>query len=319
MGETARSEPHLTLSVIIVNWNVRELLRECIDSLQNQMLLLPSEWELIVVDNNSSDGSAAMVKSDFVRATLLANTENLGFANANNQAFRISRGKYILLLNPDTIVLEHAVDRMLEVIQARPDVAALGCCLLNADRSFQRWTGGNSPNLLNVTCHFLLAYKVLPASLLPRPIYLEHEPVGDVEVGWVSGACMVLRREALSETIFDKRFFLYGEDLDLCERLIHTGWKVVYTPRARVVHLEGQSLKGQDADVQVSKVRAMREIFVHDRLVLLVYDLVVTIGFLMRAVLFELARRLRPRCGYELRAAKSRRYSKEAWRALIHR
>jgi N-acetylglucosaminyl-diphospho-decaprenol L-rhamnosyltransferase len=285
------------------------------------MLLPPSEWELIIVDNNSSDGSVEMVQKDFAGAILLANKENLGFGNANNQAFTISRGKYLLLLNPDTVIVAHAVDRMLEITEAHPDIGALGCCLLNADGSFQRWTGGSAPNLRNVMCHFLLGYKILPAAILPRPIYLEHEPAQDVQVGWVSGACMLLRREALRETIFDESFFLYGEDLDLCERLIRNGWRVVYTPRARIVHLEGRSLQGQSPEIQATKVRAMREVFAkgRGRPALLAYDLVVTFGFLLRTVLFGLAALLRPGCGYELRTAKSWQYSREAVRALICR
>jgi N-acetylglucosaminyl-diphospho-decaprenol L-rhamnosyltransferase len=320
-SQVARSELRLILTVIIVNWNVRDLLRDCLHSLHQQMLLPPSEWELIVVDNNSNDESAAMVQTDFAGAILLANKENLGFGNANNQAFAISRGKYLLLLNPDTVVVEHAVDRMLEIIQGHPDIGALGCCLLNADGSFQRWTGGSAPNLRNVAFHFLLGYKFFPASILPRPIYLEHEPTHDVQVGWVSGACMLLRREALGESIFDKSFFLYGEDLDLCERLIRNGWKVLYTPRARIFHLEGRSLQGQSKEIQVSKVRAMRKIFArrHTRVAVLVYDLLVTVGFFLRTVLFGLAARMRPGRGYQVRNKQSRQYFMESLRALVGR
>jgi N-acetylglucosaminyl-diphospho-decaprenol L-rhamnosyltransferase len=311
----------ITLSVIVVNWNVRDLLRDCLYSLREQMLLPSGTWEVIVVDNNSSDRSVEMIAQQYPEAVLLANKDNLGFAKANNQAFHVCRGKYVLLLNPDTIVQNHAIDSMVELMAARPDVAALGCRLLNADGSFNRWTGGNSPTLQNVTCHFLFAHKLLPHSILPRPLYLETDPTQDLEVGWVSGACMLLRREALGKTIFDERFFLYGEDMDLCDRLIRVGWKVLYTPHARIVHLEGRSLQGQSAEIQVSKVRAMREIFAkrRGRTALFAYDLVVTFGFLMRAALFGLAARLRPGHGYELRTTKSRQFSAEAMRALIRR
>lgn len=285
------------------------------------MLLSPGEWELIVVDNNSSDDSAEMVRKDFAHATLLANQENLGFGNANNQAFLFSRGKYLLLLNPDTLVLDHAVDRMLEIMEDDPKIAALGCCLLNANGSFQRWTGGNAPNLRNVACHFLLGYKFLPAAILPRPIYLEHEPAIDVQVGWVSGACMLLRREALGSAIFDTSFFLYGEDLDLCERLGQNEWKVVYTPRARIIHLEGRSLQGQSEEIRLSKVRAMRHVFArrHGRIAVLVYDLLVTAGFFLRTLLFGLAAGIRPARDYQIHNQQSRQYFKEALRVLFHR
>lgn len=307
------------VSVILVNWNVRDLLRNCLLSLYQQMLAPPDSWDVVVVDNNSSDGSADMIAQEFPKAALFANRENLGFAKANNQAFRECAGKYVLLLNPDTVVLNHAVDSMIELMEARMDVAALGCRLLNADGSFNRWTGGSSPTLLNVACHFLFANKLLPPAILPRSLYLETDPEQDLEVGWVSGACMLLRREALGRSIFDERFFLYGEDMDLCDRLIHRGWKVLYTRQACIVHLEGQSLQGQSQEIQVSKVRALREVFArrHGRSSLFTYDLIVTIGFFMRVALFAVAAFVRPGRGYDLRVSKSRQYFVEAARALI--
>ena len=311
----------VTLSVIIVNWNVRDVLRDCLHSLHEQMLMPPGAWEVIVADNDSKDGSVEMMRKEFPAAVLLANRENLGFAKANNQAFRICRGQYVLLLNPDTVVLDHAVDRMLEMMEARRDMAALGCRLLNADGSIQPWTGGYPPSLPNVICHFLFVNKLLPAKILPRPLYLQSEPAQDLEVGWVSGACMLLRKEALGETIFDERFFLYGEDLDLCDRLVAAGWKVVYTPRAQIVHLDGRSLEGQSSEIQVSKLRNLRKLFAarHGRVSLLLYDVVVAAGFLIRFLAFGVAALLRPGRGYEARAAKSRQFQAEAFRALMSR
>lgn len=285
------------------------------------MLLPPEDWEVIVVDNDSSDGSAEMVREEFSAATLIANKENLGFGKANNQAFRVSKGKYILLLNPDTIVIEHALDSMLSMMDSRPDIGALGCRLLNTDESFQRWTGGSPPDLLNITCHFLFAYRLLPARLLPRPLYLEGEPTEDTEVGWVSGACMLLRREALDAQIFDERFFLYGEDLDLCDRLARQGWKVVYTPKARIIHHEGRSLDGQTYDVQMSKLRSLRDIFAvrHNRSSLMYYDFVVSAGFLMRLVAYRVAAVARPNRGFDHRAMWCRRFLSEAVNTLVNR
>src|SRR5262249_36157115 len=145
-------EAPLTLSVIVVNWKVRNLLRECLQSLRRQMRLPSEAWEVIVVDNDSRDGSVEMVRAEFPEAKLIANRENVGFGRANDHAFPFCRGRYVLLLNPDTVVLDHAADRMLEIMEARPEIGALGCRLLNSDGTFQRWTGGNLPRLLNVTC-----------------------------------------------------------------------------------------------------------------------------------------------------------------------
>jgi GT2 family glycosyltransferase len=311
----------LKLSVIVVNWNVRDLLEDCLHSLYAQMLMPREFWEVIVVDNDSADGSTEMVRERFPTAILLHNHENVGFGKANNQAFRICHGEYILLLNPDTVVLDHAVDRLLEMMEANPELGVLGCRLINADGSFQRWTGGSLPNLPNITCHFLFAYKLLPASILPPSLYLENDPKHDLEVGWVSGACMLLRREALGGTIFDERFFLYGEDLDLCDRLARDNWKVVYTPRVQIIHYDGRSLTRQSAEVQLSKLRNLRYVFAirNPPTHLFFYDLVVTTGFLIRSIAFGLGTVVRPARGLEKRAANSRQFLADAFRALIRR
>jgi GT2 family glycosyltransferase len=309
----------VTLSIVIVNWNVCGFLRDCLRSLHDQMLMARGSWEVIVVDNASDDGSVEMIRREFPEAALLANDENVGFARANNQGFAISRGRYVLLLNPDTIVLDHAVDAMVRRMKARPEVAALGCHLVNADGSFQRWTGGNPPGKRNVACHFLLAYRFLPARILPPPLYLERKPALEIEVGWVSGACMLLRREAVAGGLFDERFFIYGEDMELCGRLAAAGWKVAYTPVASIVHHEGRSVDQHPSDVmKVNKLRALRRIFAsrNGRGWLLYYDIVVLAGFFARSVAFGLATLARPG-RYGAAAARSRRYLGESARVLI--
>jgi len=311
----------LKLSVIVVSWNVRELLDACLRSLYEQMLLPSQAWELFVVDNASSDGSAAMVQERFPGAMLIANHENHGFGKANNRAYRLCRGRYVLLLNPDTLILDHAVDKMIELLDDEPRVAALGCRLVNADGSLQRWTGGHPPDLWNVICHFLMLYRLLPASILPAPLYLERDQKEDSEVGWVSGACMLLRTEAVGDTIFDERYFLYGEDLDLCDRLSRGGWKILYSSSAQIVHYDGRSLAVQSPEVQANKLMSLREFFIsrNGRRWLWLYDVVVVAGFLMRSVIFSLAALLGPRDAYKARASQSRRFLAHAWTNLLHR
>lgn len=318
-GETSFMNSSLDLSVIVVNWNVRDLLRDCLRSLYDEMLVPPDAWELIVVDNDSRDGSAEMVRKEFPEAVLMANDQNLGFGKANNQAFRICRGRYVLLLNPDTVVAGHAVDRMMGIIHERSDVAALGCRLLTSDGTVQRWTGGHSPRPLNVACHFLFPYRALPAGILARPLVLEKEPIYDVEVGWVSGACMLLRRAALGEKIFDERFFLYGEDLELCDQLVRNGWKVLYTPRVHILHYGASSLGKQTAEIQLTRLRNLREIFAthNANRSPFVFDLVVSIGFLARSIAYALAAGLRPGRGFETRSADCRLLCSESVRMLL--
>lgn len=311
----------MKLSVIVVSWNVRDLLRECLHSLEREMSLPRDDWELVVADNDSEDGTVAMLRDEFPRAKVLANNENLGFGRANNRALHECSGEFVLLLNPDTIVLDHAVDRMVETLERHREAAAVGCRLQNRDGSHQRWTGGAAPGLLNVTCHFLMAYRVLPVTMLPAPLYLEHEPRSDVEVGWVSGACMLLRRESLGDAIFDERFFMYGEDMELCSRLIRRGGTVIYTPTASVVHLEGGSLDGPAAELKAGKLRSLREVFAmdHGAVALLYYDLVVFLGFLLRFLIFGLGSLWPSRHDFRARALRSGHFLAEAFVTLVLR
>src|SRR5262245_59479081 len=130
------------VSIVIVNWNVRDLLRECLRSLEEQTCLA-GNVEVIVVDNGSSDGSVEMIRSEFARVRLVVNKENQGFARANNQALPLCRGRYLILLNPDTRVLDRALTRLVSWMDAHPRAGIAGCRLLNTDGSFQRWTGGS--------------------------------------------------------------------------------------------------------------------------------------------------------------------------------
>jgi GT2 family glycosyltransferase len=279
----------MQISIIIVSWNVRDLLLDCIRSVREQMQLDQHEWEIIVVDNASSDGSVEALQGRETGVRLIANRENVGFGRANNQGYRAAKGRTILLLNPDTVVLDHAIDRLLRKLDTQPRVGVLGCRLLNADLSFQRWTGGHLPTLGNLACHFFFLYKLLPSQMLPRPLYLEDDPTEDRRPSWVSGACMLIRREAVEATgckdgIFDSRFFLYGEDMDFCRRLERAGWEVMYTPAAAVVHLEGRSFQQQSVEVQSSKLRGLRNVFAADRsaMAVFLFDFISATGFALR-------------------------------------
>ncbi len=312
----------IRLSILVVNWNVRDLLRECLQSVYAQIRLPSESWELVVVDNDSRDDSVAMLRREFPQAVVVANQENLGFGKANNQGYRLCRGEAVLLLNPDTVALGGALDEMLRVLQQRPDVGILSCRLLNADRSFQRWNGGSFPNLWNVAGHFLLLNKVLPKALLPRSLYLETEPREDVELDWVSGACMLLRRAAVGSEIFDERFFMYGEDVELCLRTRRKGWKTLYTPKAEVVHHDGCSLDQQESgEMRVSKMRSLRVVFIlnNPRTPILLYDTPIFCGFLMRYLLSRVGRTLRPGRGIDARTAVRKQFLAEAFRTLAGR
>lgn len=304
------------VSVIIVNWRVRDLLRQCLRSLQSSAGIPAERLQVIVVDNDSRDGSVAMVTAEFPEVALIANPDNPGFGRANNQALPLCRGRYVLLLNPDTVVMDSAVLRMLERMEANPDVAAIGCRLTNADRSLQRWTGGAFPRLWNVASHYLFLDLLLPRGLRAPPLYLTHDAPTDIDVDWVSGACMMLRAAALGGTLFDPRFFMYGEDMELCHRLKLAGHRVLYSPAASIVHFQGASMKQQHGDVLLSALKGPRQFYRQTRgeRALWWFDALTVAGFAMRCLLYNAASWIRPRRGFAAKAASSRDLMQRAWR-----
>src|SRR5262249_30170739 len=135
-----------------------------------------------------------------------------------------------------------------------PRAGIAGCRLLNTDGTLQRWTGGAFPNLANVASHHLFLDRVLPAPVRPRPIYRIRDDNRDERVDWVSGACLIARHEALENKIFDETYFMYAEDMELCERVARNGWEIWYTPCATIVHHSGQSIRQQSGGVSLSPV-----------------------------------------------------------------
>jgi len=233
----------LDLSVVIVNWNVRELLRRCLRSVLASGRLGGLAMEVIVVDNASSDGSAEMVREEFPEVRLIANEENLGFTGANNQGIAASRGRYLLLLNPDAEVLGDALGAMVDYMDAHPDVGALGPMLLNPDGSVQS-SRRRFPTLATAFLEStIFQWELSRDNRILRRYYVLDRPDDEVqEVDWVTGACILMRREALEEVgPLDEGFFMYSEELDWCRRARERGWKVVYLPTARVVHYGGKS------------------------------------------------------------------------------
>lgn len=272
------------VAVIVVNWKVRELLRGCLQSVYDRGGWPAGEFEVIVVDNDSRDGSVEMVAQSFPQVRLIANPANVGFGAANNQALEATRAERIVLLNPDTVVLDGALAKMVEALEAAPDVAIVGCRLLNADGSLQRWTAGSFPTLKNVASHYLFGDRVLPRRLCPPPLYLDRDVREPIDVDWVSGACMAIRREALQGLLFDQRFFMYAEDMELCHRLHRGGWRVVYDPRMSIVHYQGASIQQQKAEIMISSLKGPRDYFeqIHGRRAAKVVDWLALVGFGLR-------------------------------------
>jgi GT2 family glycosyltransferase len=308
---TVAAPSALDLSVIIVNWNVCELLRECLLSVRRSLRLARERYEVIVVDNASADGSVDMLRAEFPDVRLIASDANLGFGRGCQVGYECSRGLNVLLLNPDTIVLGGAIDAMLGAMAQHPEAAVIGPRLLNSDGSFQRASAGAFPSLRNVAWNYLFLHRLLPARLAPAPLFLDRDPGALIEIDWVSGAAMLLRREAVGEQIFDPAFFMFGEDMDLCDRLRRRGSKVLYCGQASIVHHHGRSLAQQSSlEVLATMHRGPRLLFRkrYRPAAAIAYDLVLLVGFLIRWPMFALLARLEPGRGFDGLSRFARRY-----------
>jgi GT2 family glycosyltransferase len=224
-----RGTEHPDVSVIMVNWNCADVLLDCLRCLENGALEGLSH-EILVVDNASTDGSVDALRRSAPGVRLLLNRRNVGFGAANNRAMRLARGRYFLLLNPDTLPGAGAVSRMVQVLEGRSSVGLAGCHLVDRDGKTQE-------------CVWY-EYAGHPFPVTPeRP---DQDP-DVVEAGWISGACMLVRKEVFAATGgFDPALFLYGEDPEWCYRIWQAGWRVVYLPGITIVHLGGASSSRAD-------------------------------------------------------------------------
>lgn len=228
------------LSILIVNWNSVEFLRKCLRSVYATAGNL--QFEVIVIDNASFDGSAEMTAREFPQARFVQGRENAGFARANNQAYRECAGRHALFLNPDTEVIGAALERMVRFLDATPAAGAAGCKLLNSDGSVQTSCIQAYPTLLNQAFDNELLRKLFPKSAWWGMRALFEDPQVPAEVEVISGACLLVRREAFEQAgHFTTDYFMYSEDLDLCFKLSRAGWKNYYLGDVSVTHHGGQS------------------------------------------------------------------------------
>jgi GT2 family glycosyltransferase len=236
------------LSIALVNWNTRELLDQCLSSIYRSTHDI--DYEVIVVDNASEDGSTDMLAERHPGVMVIPSKINMGFAAGCNLAFKHSNGRYFLLLNTDTIVRDGALDSMVAFMDRRPDAGAVGCKLLNPDGSLQR-SCSIFPSPATELFDALYLSKLFPRSRLFGAYAMSHWGFDEVrEVDFAGGGCLMGRRSAIEEVgLLDEGYFMYTEEADFCCRLWQRGWKVYYTPDAEVVHLGGQSSKKFGSDI----------------------------------------------------------------------
>jgi len=257
----------MDLSIIIVNWNVKDLLRNCLESLSN-VDQSPSSLtaEIIVVDSASSDGSPEMVRQEFPQVRLIASDENLGYAGGNNTGIAAARGQYFFLLNPDTVVKPGALTRMVTYVDSHPTVGALGPQLLWPDGTVQS-SRRCFPTLGTLFWESTLLGQWFPNNRYARYYHLADRSADQPQVvDWVVGAAILIRRETwLQVGPIEQDFFMYFEETDWCRRSAVAGWETHYLPTAQIIHYEGKSseqvVTARTLRFQRSKIRYTRKYF----------------------------------------------------------
>ncbi len=227
--------PLTDISIVLVSWNNKDYLVPCLRSLYTSAMR--SRVDVIVVDNGSTDGGPGAVRAEFPGVRVVQNVENVGLSAASNQGIRETNGRYVLLLNNDTLVNGRSLDRMVEFMDSQPDAGAVGGQLLNPDGSFQAGYASFSTLLQE----FLIVTRLGERLWTGYPSHGRCDHIKSVD--WLSSACLLLRRDALMQVgLLDEQYFVYGDETDLQFRLKQAGWKVYFLPEVSTIHFGGRSM-----------------------------------------------------------------------------
>ncbi len=243
------------ISFIIVNWNTRDILINCLNSIYKTVTDIDSEID--VVDNNSTDGSQEAVKNGFPDVKLIENSTNTGFAHANNQALSVMQGRFAVLLNSDAVLQEGAIKSLLNFMNNTPNAGIAGVQLINEDGSRQN-SIDNFPSLETEIFNKSILRLIFP-NKYPGKGRIYHNPI---EVDSVIGACMMVRKEAMDEVgSLDEDYFIFLEETDWCFRMHKKGWKVYHVPDTRVFHLSGHSKRKAPGESQIEYYKSLYKFF----------------------------------------------------------
>lgn len=232
----------MDVSIIIVAWSVREWVEKCLESVFKETKGI--EFEIIYVDNASEDGSVEMVRTKFPSVKIIENDENRGFNKANNQGIEVAKGRYILLLNSDTVVLDNAIGKTVKFADEHLKAGIVGCKVLTADGGFQR-TCFMYPSILNMFLMVTYLNKIFPRNKFCGRERMSWWDLDDVrEVETICGCYSLARREGIEQVgKLDERYFIFGDDPDWCDRFKKAGWKIMFTPEPKIIHYSGQTTK----------------------------------------------------------------------------
>src|SRR3990167_11137397 len=290
----------MDLSVIIVNWNTKKLLEDCLRSIFK--FTKDVSFEVIVVDNGSSDGSQSMVKKKFPQVKLIPNNDNLGFAKANNQGIKIARGKYIFLLNSDAYLIENSFKKLLDDARSLGEkLGAMGPLLLNEDRSIQQ-SVGFFPDLPQILW-WMTFIDDLPGGIFLKPYHVDHDSFykNQHEVDWITGAAFLIPKKVVGKIgMLDEKIFMYGEDFEWCFRIKKAGFKVYFSPSAKIVHIGGGSVNKIRTNAFVGEFRGLEYFYkkYKGRTSLQILLFLLKMGTLLRIVAFAIFGRIKTAKSY---------------------
>lgn len=254
MRMKTREDENMDLSIIIVNWNSKAYLEKCIESIL--LWTVGIKCEIIVIDGASFDGCGEMLQQRFPRVRFIQSQKNIGFAKANNVAFRESCGRYVLFLNPDTELVSPAINILFDYIQKAPNSGAVGCKLLNADKTVQTSCLQAFPTVLNQVLDSEFLRALWPMSRLWGNAHLFGAQITAGEVEGIVGACIMVERSLFEKVgLFSEDYFMYAEDLDLCYKIRQAGYTNYYLPDASIIHFGGGSTEKSPSDFSVVMMR----------------------------------------------------------------
>ena len=247
----------MDLSIVIVNYNTKKLTMDCIQSIMSANLAI--QYEIYVVDNASTDDSVKQLKKAFPQISIIANQENVGFSKANNQAIRNTTGRYVLLLNSDTIVYEDTLDTMANFMDKYLDVGAAGCEVNLVDGSLDKACHRGFPSPEASFYYMIGLAKKFPNNPKFNSYHKSYMNMKEIhEIDCLVGAFMIVRREAIEQVgLLDEEFFMYGEDIDWCYRIKEAGWRIIYNPTVSITHYKGASSRRKPFKIVYEFHRAM--------------------------------------------------------------
>ncbi len=280
-------QPTHKISIVIVSYNVREFLYQCLLSVKRATVQL--DTEIVVVDNASADGSVQMVKKNYPDVTLIDNKKNVGFAVANNQALKVASGEFLVMLNPDTIVQEDTFQKLITFLDKTPDAGIVGCKILNPDGSFSVDSRHSIPSPMTAIWKMFGLNRLFPRSRVfgrYNMTYLDPDEVAQVDA--ISGSFMMFRKNVYLESGgLDEDYFMYCEDIDFCYRVFQKGWKIFYVPYTNIIHYKGESTKKNNLDFIINFNRSLylfyKKHFHHKYFSL--FRWVILLGVLLRGII----------------------------------